>query len=240
MRFLVKLRPVEGRAITVRLDYRSRFISLMKTIFGEDFFQRNGARPYTFAVYFGKSARIRGNSIEGVELVNLRFSTGDSSLAVKFYNGVLKLKKVGYTHRIGEGNFRVEWIREERERRITGAFKTLSPVVVERIGFGNSRDVEERYRVPGEEGFELSFLENVTRRYESILGKRLEVKHVSIVSLGIKKEFVKHYGGVIKCFVGRFRVETESEELLNFIYKYGAGLRTGQGFGFLEVEDEKS
>ena len=238
MRFLLKLKNVNGSPVKVDIDYRRRFISLLKRVLREEYEQIK-ARPYTFAVYFGKDAKIRGNHIEGVKSINFRFSTGDNLLAVKFYNGVLALKKKNATHAIGEGKFAIEWIRQEKEVEPTGVFRTLSPVVVERMGF-TSQKPTERYIIPSEEGFEESLLENILRRYRDIRGKDLKVSRFTFENLKTKEEFVKHYGGYLRGFIGKFKIVSDSEELLRFIYQYGLGLRTGQGFGYLEVEDGKA
>ena len=233
MRFLLKLVSTEDKPVKVEIDYRRRFISLLKKIFKEEY-EENKTRPYTFAVYFGKDAKIKGNLIEGVKSINFRFSTGDFMLAVRFYNGVLALKKQRATHRIGGGEFYIEWISQEKEKEPTGTFRTLSPVVVERIGYTSKK---ERYVVPFEEGFEESLFENIFRRYKDIKGKYLKVSRFAFESINTKEELIKHYGGYVRGFIGKFRIVSDSEELLRFIYQYGLGLRTGQGFGYLEVED---
>ena len=239
MKFLVRLVPLQNRPAKVSIDYRRRFISLLKAILGEEEFADGKARPYTFAVYFGKEAKVKEDVFENVKLINFRFSTGDSLLAVKFYNGVLKLKKKGYSHKVGNGRFLIERISAEEEKRVKDTFKTLSPVVVERIGF-SSKNPEERYITPNEDGFTESLLENTVRRYSEIKGKEPKVGSFTFKPVQVREEFIKHYGGYLRGFIGKFRIESDSEELLRFIYQYGLGLRTGQGFGYLEVEDGKA
>ncbi|ADC88643.1 CRISPR-associated protein Cas6 [Thermocrinis albus DSM 14484] len=239
MRFLVRLKPLKEQAV-INVDYRRRFISLLKKILGTDYFESIKTKPYTFAVYMGKEAKFTQDKIEGVKTINLRFSTGDTMLAIRFYNGVLRFKRDNQKHLIGDTLFVIDLIREEKEKPITGVFKTLSPVVVERMGFTNSRDPEERYITPDEEGFQESFIENTLRRYYDVKGFPGNFGNFSLRVLEYKKEYVKHYGGVVKCFIGKFIVMSDNKEIQEFIYKYGAGLRTGQGFGYLEVEEWKS
>ena len=62
MRFKVKLVRVSEEEAPISLDYRRRFISLLKRVFGENFDEEN-PKPYTFAVYMGKSAKIQGDFI---------------------------------------------------------------------------------------------------------------------------------------------------------------------------------
>ena len=236
MRFLLRLSKVDDKPTEIDLDYRRRFISLLKFILGEYEVASRNPKPYTFAVYFGKEAKLQEDTFRGVRKINFRFSTGDPLVGIKFYNGALNFKKSGKTLKVGTGNFSIEWIGQEMEKEIRGPFKTLSPVVVERMGFSELKNPEDRYIIPGEEGFEHSLLENIMRRYEAIVGKPLKIDSFSFRAVDVKTEFVKHYGGYIKAFRGRFVVDTNSGELLEFIYRYGIGLRTGQGFGYLEVE----
>ena len=57
MRLRVLLSSKNGE-VKVPLDYRRRFISFLKVIFGAERFKENATRPYTFAVYFGKNKPI--------------------------------------------------------------------------------------------------------------------------------------------------------------------------------------
>ncbi|SNZ16111.1 CRISPR-associated endoribonuclease Cas6 [Hydrogenobacter hydrogenophilus] len=237
MRFLVKLKTVDNEPAKISLDYRSRFISLLKRVFGTEEFSKDHPRPYTFAVYLGKEVKLEGDAFEGVKTINFRFSTGNSITAVKFYNGILKLKKKNYKHSIGSGKFSIEWIKEEKERPIGEVFKVLSPVVVERMGYKNPKDPEDRYVLPSEKGFEESLLENLIRRYTTIIGKEPKINTFRFEPLEVKEEVIRHYGGLLRGFLGKFRLVSDSDEILRFIYQYGIGVRTGQGFGYLEVEN---
>ncbi len=237
MRFIVRLVNLTEKPLTVDLDYRRRFISLLKTIFGTETFQNSETRPYTFAVYFGKEAKVKDGFIENVNLINFRFSTGDNLTAVRFYNGILRLKRQGYIHEIGTGKLFIERIESEKEKKPTGYFRTLSPVVVERIGFSDRKD---RYTVPSDKDFTESLLENIIRRFIAINENEPKFSRFSFEPVSIREEVIKHYGGYLKGFLGKFKIKTDSNELLDFIYKFGLGLRTGQGFGYLEVEDGKA
>ena len=235
MRFRVRLVRATEDSLPISLDYRRRFISLLKKIFGEEF-EEERPKPYTFAVYLGKSAKIEREHIKDVEAINLRFSTGDSETAISFYNGTLRLIKENYLHdmnpKLGSVYFRIVDVDVEKENEPTGFFKTLSPVVVERAV--NSKNPKEKYATPKDRDFMWWLLENTQRRYRSIVGKDLELKTFEFEPISIKEEFIKHYGGYIRSFLGRFRLYTESKELLKFVYQYGLGVRTGQGFGYLE------
>jgi len=53
--------------------------------------------------------------------------------------------------------------------------------------------------------------------------------------ISIEEVLVKHYGGYVRGFLGEFKLHTDNPEVLKFVYQYGLGVRTGQGFGYLEV-----
>lgn len=232
MRFLVSLESQEPA--TLRLDYRSRFISLLKRVFGAEEFEQDSTRPYTFSVYFGKEAKVSKEGIGPVRFINLRFSTGDPSYALKFYNGITSLK--GKTHKIGTGDFVIKEIRMQKEGDwSSGLFKTLSPVVVERLGAKDRSDPKERYIVPFEEGFEESLLHTLIKRFTLIKGYEPSLSSFKLRVQSFREDMVKHYGGYVRCFMGTFKVHTDNPELLKFVYQFGLGLRTGQGFGYLEV-----
>ena len=239
MRLRVLLSSKNGE-VKVPLDYRRRFISFLKVIFGAERFKENATRPYTFAVYFGKNKPIMDGFIHGVKDITLRFSSADPIISMEFYNGVLRLKKEGYLHKIGEGNFFVVHIKPEKEKEPTGYFKTLSPVIVERLGYEKSQDPKERYTVPQEEDFLPSLLSCVALRFKQIKGYEPKLRKVDFRALNIKEQVVKHYGGYIRGFVGEFYLWFDNPEVLKFVYQYGLGVRTGQGFGYLEVVSENS
>ncbi len=216
----------------IRTDYRSRFISLLKRVFGAEEFEKNKVRPYTFAVYFGK-AKVGKEWIEDVRFINLRISTGDPEYGIRLYNGFLNLK--GNVHRIGDNAFFIKDIILEKEGDWSrGLFKTLSPAVVERHGV-KDRDPGKKYAVPSDEDFREHLLENTLRRFQVVMGYEPQLNGFELEPEFYKVEFVRHYGGYVRTFMGRFRIKTDSPELLRFVYEYGLGLRTGQGFGYLEV-----
>ncbi|RME09376.1 MAG: CRISPR-associated endoribonuclease Cas6, partial [Aquificota bacterium] len=193
MRFLVRLENPEETSIP--LDYRRRFISLMKRVFGVREFIENPVRPYTFAVYLGKEINFSRDAIEGVKFVNLRISTGDPVYGVKLYNGLTELR--GKVHKIGEAEFVLKDVRLEKEGDWSkGAFKTLSPVVVERAG-ANEGNPKLRYALPLERDFQEVLFENTIRRFRAIKGYEPEVKAFSFRLIHYKEEMVRHYGGYI-------------------------------------------
>lgn len=205
----------------------------MKRILGAKAFLENPIRPYTFAVYFGREAEFEKERIRKVRFINMRISTGDAVFALKLYNGLVKLK--GKVHKFGEAEFILKDFGTEKEKDWSGGyFKTLSPVIVERFGAGQDRP-ELRYATPADADFEKVLLDNILLRFRSIEGYEPQVKVFHFVFDYYKEEMIKHYGGYLRAFLGRFRIKTDNGDILRFVYQYGLGLRTGQGFGYLEV-----
>ncbi|MEM7819043.1 MAG: CRISPR-associated endoribonuclease Cas6 [Candidatus Aenigmatarchaeota archaeon] len=76
------------------------------------------------------------------------------------------------------------------------------------------------------------------QKYEIIKGKKIEaeIEFIPLEGESIKEIYVKHYGGDLKGFKGVFLLKFHLD-MLQFIYDYGLGVKTGQGFGLSEVEE---
>ena len=238
MRFKVKLCLTEPKKeAIISIDYRRRFISLLKRIFGKDFDEAS-VKPYTFAVYFGKNAKFSNDFITVIDPITFRFSTGDEEVAMVFYNGIIRLKKEGYLHDLSPNSehgafFRIEKISLEKEPPLKNKFKALSPVIIERKP--DSRSPRERYATPGDSDFNKWLVENLQRRISILLTKPMPFTEFYLEPASIEEVLVKHYGGYVRGFLGVFNLHADNPEILKFVYQYGLGVRTGQGFGYLEV-----
>jgi CRISPR-associated endoribonuclease Cas6 len=238
MRFKVKLCLTEPKKeAIISIDYRRRFISLLKRIFGKDFDEAS-VKPYTFAVYFGKNAKFSNDFITVIDPITFRFSTGNEEVAMVFYNGIIRLKKEGYLHDLSPNSehgafFRIEKIALEKEPPLKNKFKALSPVVIERKT--DSRSPRERYATPGDPDFNKWLVENLQRRISILLTKPMPFTEFYLEPASIEEVLVKHYGGYVRGFLGVFNLHADNPGILKFVYQYGLGVRTGQGFGYLEV-----
>ncbi len=78
-------------------------------------------------------------------------------------------------------------------------------------------------------------------RFERIKGRKgsfeIESKPLMGYKDSIKETVVKHYGAYLRGFRGFFWLEGD-EEILQFVYDFGLGVRIGQGFGMIEVIKE--
>ncbi len=224
-------------AITIPADYRRRFISLLKEALMDEYpdLYKNGViKPYTFAVVLNMGSKFSKEKVQNVRTVIFKFSTGSGDIfgsvlnfAIRMINkgGGISFGKDAPTFPLREINTKIETPKGKR-------FKTLSPIVVNNPS-GNPKNPKEHFIIPRENGYEERLFETLKERMEGITGKtpyKLEFKADKV-----KEVFVKHYGGFVRGFVGSFEVEADPETL-RFIYDYGLGIRTGQGFGMVDYE----
>ena len=242
MRLKIRFKPKEGQPESLPIDYRGIFISFVKSALLPHFphiFENRIVKPYTFAVLFNRGVKFKGGEITGIERMDLLFSSGDPEILTAMFNFAIGLKRgIGWDRIRKEElkKFRVANISPVwREYRGENTFRILSPVVINDPD-RNPRNPKEHYLLPGEEGFSRRLLETTREKMERFLIKvpkgGIEVEPVEEV----REVMVRHYRGYVRGFVGTIRVKA-SPDVLKFIYDYGLGVRTGQGFGMLEVEN---
>ena len=240
MRFAVSFETGESK---LPKDYRRLFISFLKTVFSKsgtitEILKKDKKwRPYTFTVYFGKNFEIKEEEIH-TSHIEFFFSTGEPDLFILFYNGIIELKKTPIL--IGKQKFEIKNIKYLKQEKITKnrvLFKTLGISVLTDPD-KKAKDFTSWFITP---------LDDI-ERFNQVLNKRTKEKFKYIKGIeppedlrmvpadkdSVKKDMVKHYGGYIKGFRGYFWLEGPPF-LLQFVYDYGLGVRTGQGFGMLEI-----
>lgn len=221
-------------------------------------------KPFTFSVFLGNDFEIldmgEDKDIKAKPPFNFIFSTGDPVIFIHFYNGALEIKKKNQGVNLPGGEvIPIKDISLPQSVKINTScciFKTVGVCVVTDKN-AKAKDFDKWYCTPDKENLERfnEVLEDrILEKYERIKGERLNtrVKFTPVSeaemeifirqgkinpSFGVKpinEVYVKHYGGFIKGFKGVFYLESEPE-ILQFIYDYGLGVRTGQGFGLLEV-----
>jgi len=232
-----------------------------------DLYSTKTLKPFTFSVYLGDDFKIlEDNDSEEIEAnlpFHLIFSTGDPVIFAQFYNGVLYLKesKKGITLPKGQV-IPIKDILLAKDTKIKSShvvFRTTNVCVLTDPD-QSAKDFDKWYTVP-ENGsldrFEAVLKRRVFEKYEILTGKRAKcdlrftpcsndkvlsyvrrgVISPSYLSNSIKEVVVEHYGGFLKGFKGVFHLES-CPEILQFIYDYGLGVKTGQGFGLLEVVEQ--
>jgi CRISPR-associated endoribonuclease Cas6 len=218
-------------------------------------------KPFTFSVYLGKSFKASKDAILTSPPYQFLFSTGDPIIATVFYNGVLKLKSSDYSLDMSaltgsKYHLQIEDISLEKEEVIKGNavfFKTKQPVILTHPDKG--RNDENYYLTPENDEWVEILNRRLKEDYFRVTGRELKgdigFLHVlnteplkqlvawgkldkSFIENPIKVTKIKHYGGYLKGFKGLFLL-CGPRELLQFVYQYGMGIRTGQGFGYLDI-----
>lgn len=224
-------------------DYRRYFISLLKRIFqasglDESIYSKKEYKPYTFSVWLGKEFEIE-KEIKNCNILSLLFSSGDPEVVTHFYNGALALKKRGDII-FNKNNLTIADILLLPYRRINTTsvlFKTIGISVLNDPS-ADKKDFKKWYIIPNDdlERFNECLLQRTNSRYQFITQKAgvQQIRLVLLPEFSIKETIVEHYGGYVRGFRGIFKLEG-SPEILQFVYDYGLGIRTGQGFGLLEM-----
>ncbi len=252
MRYKITFDSPDIKEITIDRDYRRYFISFLKSVFERSFlfgelYDRKTVKPFTFSVYLGKMKLIDENNRDKIFInppLNLIFSTGNFEVFASFYNGVLQLKKEnkGITFPRGIA-LSVKDIILQRNYRIKNnhvVFKTIG-IAVLTDPEKDASNFNEWFLIPEEgklEKFEEVLKKRTIERYERIKGEKIKPEEIKLTHISnVKEIMVKHYDGFIRGFKGIFSIESHPE-ILQFLYDYGLGVRTGQGFGLLDIISE--
>lgn len=225
-------------------DYRRFFISLLKRIFNtseldENIYNKKEYKPYTFSVWLGKEFEIE-KEIKNCDILSLFFSSGDPVIVTHFYNGALALKKQGGIT-FNKHNLTITDILLLPYQKINSPsvlFKTIGVSVLNDPS-ADKKDFKKWYIIPDDnlERFNECLRQRTNSRYQFI-SRKAGVQPIKLVLSPefsiIKETIVEHYGGYVRGFRGIFKLEG-SPEILQFVYDYGLGIRTGQGFGLLEI-----
>ncbi len=172
--------------------------------------------------------------------ISMYVSSIDYEFIVFLYNGLLEVREFPFSEDIILKTKRVLMLNEKRIVNDEVTFKTRSPILIE--------DKDGTPILPFSASSE-SFNEHFNAIHDRILkdlrGEGL-YKKLEFVPLKLKKQVVKHtLKGfrektgkpymTLTCFEGCFTLRGDPRDLQT-LYQAGVGLRTGQGFGMVEVE----
>ncbi|MFN4226541.1 MAG: CRISPR-associated endoribonuclease Cas6 [Candidatus Ratteibacteria bacterium] len=224
---------------------RSSIISFIKKTFEtsnrpfyNSLFEFKKTKPYVFSPYFGEEFEKKKIG----KTISIIFSSGDFSVISYFWNGLLTLKENRNDFITINGHrFQLDNVSLLPNKKIKD-----NQVIFRTIGISILTDPEERaddfknwYIIPEEENIE-RFNEVLRKRTEERLkylkniNKRINLKFSFLDKNSIIETVIPHYNGYVRGFRGKFILEGEPE-ILQFLYDYGFGVRTGQGFGLLEI-----
>lgn len=170
--------------------------------------------------------------------ISLLVSSCDYEFIVNLYNGILQNQKFPLTDEI-EISFRRAFIMNEKKIQSDNVtFKTLSPILIE------TKDDKPILPFNDIEIFNREFNAIHERILKDVRGYGLR-SPLKFEQIDLKKQVVKHtLRGfrektgkpymTLTCFEGCFRLKGDPRDL-QMLYQIGIGLRTGQGFGMVEV-----
>ncbi len=198
--------------------------------------------------------------IKPSEYISMFVSSSDFEFMVNLYNGFLLMKEFKFNDEIKFTLQKVFLLNEKKILSDEVVFKTLSPVLLEKQLIevsGNKTKKKDKYILPPmeidttDEEFNAFFsnihngiLEDV-RKENGMKGHGL-YRPLEFVPIELKKRVIKHTikafweknpdRPVMKftCFEGCFKLKGDPRDL-QMLYQIGIGLRTGQGFGMVEV-----
>jgi len=224
---------------------RKSFISFIKKVFksaSEEkynaLFSSKKVKPYCYSPFLGESLE---ENIIGPN-ISFIFSSGDYEIISSFWNGIIILSKEKNDHlEINGKRFNLSNILLLPNKDINSdrvIFKTIG-VSILTDPFSSPADFKKWYIIPEKENME-KFNEvlkvRVKQRYKLIKGKEIEpdLKFSLIENYPIKETIIPLFNGYLRGFRGYFLLEG-NKKILKFLYDFGFGVRTGQGFGLLEI-----
>jgi CRISPR-associated endoribonuclease Cas6 len=244
LRVNIKLVPVDvnQQNLIIPLDFRRHFISFLKTISANSaLFSRfqdtkPGYSPYALSVNFCKIINIDTASRAMIVKppVYLTFSTGIFDVMTAVCNGAIGLQ--GKETVLG---LKVNGVNLLPLRKInTGSveFRILGHAALRgKKDYVNGQDLQE-----AEESINTQMLTRfhfLNQQY-SLDYASTDLCPVNVVNIdNLRKGVCFHYGGLITTLQGKIHLDGD-QTALQFLYDFGLGTRTGQGFGMLEVVRE--
>lgn len=165
-------------------------------------------------------------------------SSSDYEFIANLYNGLLELKSFDFCRNLKLHRKRIHLLREKPIKGESVAMKTLCPVLIE------TKDENPVLPDDNLDIFNTEFNAIHDRILKDIRGSGLK-RELKFKPIEIKKRVVKHtLKGfrektgkpymTLTCFEGSFKLSGDPEDL-RLLYQIGIGLRTGQGFGMVEV-----
>ncbi|MEM4592763.1 MAG: CRISPR-associated endoribonuclease Cas6 [Sulfolobales archaeon] len=246
MRLVIKF-SASTEVIGVK-DFRGAFISFFKKVFekADDkvyhyLFKQKTHKPYAFSPYLGPKV---DQGILGPQ-ISIIFTSGDFSIISNLWNGILLLKKEKEDYiTLGTQKFYLKSVKVRPIKRIMSSQVLFSTVGVSILTNPevDAKNFKERFLIPERDNivrFNKVLRDYTTKKFRYFFGveKDLYVELELFNESQIREVIVPYYKGYLRGFKGSFLLKGDPN-VLQFLYDYGFGVRTGQGFGVLEVVKE--
>lgn len=185
------------------------------------------------------------------EYICMHISSSDYEFMVNLYNGLLEMKEFKFNDEIKLSLQKVYMLNEKKINSNEVIFKTLSPILLEEqvVDEETGRKKDRVILAPMKEG---GMDEEFNKVFSSIHSGILKdirgegCNSLEFTSIKLKKRVIKHTisayweknpdNPVMKftCFEGCFKLKGDPRDL-QMLYQIGIGLRTGQGFGMVDI-----
>ncbi|GLI52450.1 CRISPR-associated endoribonuclease Cas6 [Thermodesulfovibrio yellowstonii] len=170
--------------------------------------------------------------------VSLIVSSSDYEFIVNLYNGLLENKSFKFSDDLTLFLKRIIMLNEKKIENSRVTFKTLCPALIETkegkpiLPFDNIEDFNREFNAVHDRILKDIRGYGLKRplKFEPLRLKKQVVKHTL---RGFREKTGKPYM-TLTCFEGSFKLSGDQEDL-RMLYQIGIGLRTGQGFGMVEV-----
>lgn len=237
MRVIFTFCPDDGsQLLKIPIDFRRYFISFTKTILSNSpFFHRfkmdkPGYSPYVFGVDFCRVIKKENNFIFVKPPVTMVFSTGLFDLLADACNGAIAIKQKSTI--LG---LRLTGMNLLPFRKIRG--KEISFRIIGHAVFRGEDDYLDTSNPEGIEEAINTHLQNRLVFFGQQYGEQVPTVSGKVRVIGydqLRKGVCHHYGGELTTVQGNITLSGDPE-LLQFVYDFGIGVRSGQGFGLVEV-----
>ncbi len=165
-------------------------------------------------------------------------SSCEPEFIIHLYNGLLSISQFKLFVDCVINRKSIRYLREKPIKTEKVTFKTMSPILIE------DKDENPIHPLDNLKEFNLHFNSIHHRILKDVRGYGLK-RELNFYPISVKKQVVKHTLKdfrqrtgkpimMLTCFSGSFILEGDPEDL-KILYQIGVGLRTGQGFGMIEV-----
>lgn len=233
----------EKDQLEIPCDFRRHFMSFIKMmlenteVFKRFQLEKPGFSPYVFGVGFNKITNI--DREKEVIVINppvyMEISSGIPEIIASLANGALRLHGSRTVLNLKLISVNVPPLRIIRKD--SALFKIKGHAVLR--GADSYLDPENSTPYQIEEALNTQ-LERQVKFFNDEYHTGYSFSPVSFIPTGslLKKGVCEHYGGKITTVTGTIALKGQPE-MLNFIYNFGLGIRTGQGFGLVNVVQSK-
>lgn len=232
MRFCVTLDDKNKDIAFLPVDFRSSLISFVKlmlngTMYFNKFRERHpGFSPYVLGlelhntIFYRDAVRVRLP-------LRVYFSSGISELAIAACNKAINMQ--GNITIFGLTITAVELLREATlSGKQVANFRIIGHAVFR--GPGGYIKASDLVGLEEALNYSLRVKTDFLSKYQVIA----QYTPVRIISSNLYKGVCRHYGGMIDSVKGELEL-SGSPEMLQILYDYGLGVRTGQGYGYVEI-----